>query len=128
MFTSDEKLDKLLTRSLLIGIVVGLGIATFYMTKLLLIGTGVLIFGGIIVLILFKGAQRKADRAEAEYRRRFEEVDDGVTGYITVRPEELEGAPWEVKKQEKRDKREKKELSESAKAAIAAVQAAKKEG
>jgi hypothetical protein len=48
-----------------------------------------------------KVGEKRADLEELEYQRQFEEFtkeDDGVTGYIEVRPEELEGAPWEIRK------------------------------
>jgi hypothetical protein len=95
---SDDIVERLIARSVLVGLMVGIGVFAYNANTAMMIGLGCFILLVVILAIAAVVTSKRADRAEAEYRRRFEEVDDGVTGYIAVRPEELEGAPWEVKK------------------------------
>ncbi len=94
LFTSDNRLDRLLMR---VGLLIFLAAVFFissYLSIELLLGLGILIAGVIIFLIFIKRAQKKADD---EWNELMNSEDDGVTGYIPVRPEELEAAPWEVR-------------------------------
>lgn len=95
LFTSDEKLDKLFTRSLVVGFAILIFVIAYKSSAALLTALGLIILGVIIVTVMI----RKSDkRAEEEWQKLLNEEDDGETGYIAVRPEELESAPWELRK------------------------------
>ena len=91
--TSDDRTDRLITRAALIGFVVLVYFAAAYLTLLAWIGIGALIIGFIILSIM----NNKAFDRNAAERLRILKEDDGVTGYVKVRMEELEGAPWEAR-------------------------------
>ena len=93
LFTSDEKLDRLCTRGAVLGFVFIVFFISYYMTKALLIALGLLALVAVIIFTIINTAER---RAEAEWQRLLNEEDDGETGYIQVRPEEMNGVPpWE---------------------------------
>jgi energy-converting hydrogenase Eha subunit C len=97
-FTSDDKVVRLLSFAALFGVLILVYAAVYYLNTAMLISLAVAAAGGVIAAIVVGRSQKKARKADEEYRRLLEEEDDGVTGYIAVRPEELEGAPWEVRK------------------------------
>ncbi|MCL1866290.1 MAG: hypothetical protein FWF82_02655 [Oscillospiraceae bacterium] len=100
--TSENRENKLIMRASLIFFLFGIGVLSYYMSKELLIASGIILLAVIIVFVMLRSAEKKEERKENEYIQMLDEVDDGVTGYIAVRPEELEGAPWEVRKKKKK--------------------------
>jgi len=97
-FLSDDKIDRLLSRCSLLVALLLLWAAVVFLTIPMLIGLGAIIAVVIIVMVMISRAEKKA---EEEYQKLLKEDDDGVTGYVAVRPEELEGPPWEVRKPKK---------------------------
>jgi hypothetical protein len=58
----------------------------------------------VAFVILYKRMQTKVEIEEIdELGRLLTEEDDGETGYIAVRPEELEGPPWEIRRKKKKN-------------------------
>ena len=94
-FTSDDKVDRLLTRAAVVGFAVLVFIVAYNISAGLLVALGVVILGAVIFVSVINRSDKKA---EEKWQKLLNEEDDGVTGYIAVRPEELEGPPWEVPK------------------------------
>jgi cell division protein FtsN len=98
LFTSDDRIDRLLTRAALLGLMVGVYFIAYYASTGLLIALGVIVTGIVTMVVIVRRADKKA---EEEYKELLRGEDDGVTGYIAVRPEELEAAPWEKRDPQK---------------------------
>jgi hypothetical protein len=93
-FTSDDRTDKLIMRISVIVFLVAVHFAARYLTALIWLGVGILILGVIIIKFI---TDRSARKAEERWQETLNSVDDGVSGYIKVRPDELEaGLPWEA--------------------------------
>jgi hypothetical protein len=94
-FISDDRVDRLLSRAALMAFMVIIFVIWVNLSVALAVGIIVIIVGAVIFAVVTKRADKKA---EEEWKELLKQEDDGVTGYIPVRPEELEAAPWEVRK------------------------------
>jgi hypothetical protein len=90
--SSDDKTDRLIMRGVLVGFLVLVGVTVRYLSVTLLIALGVLTVGVVIVMLIMHRAEKKL---QDEWREIIRSEDTGGEGYINVRPEELEAAPWE---------------------------------
>jgi membrane protein implicated in regulation of membrane protease activity len=93
--TSDDKAVRMLMRIALSAFVVLVYILASKMSVLLFAALAIIVLGAAFSVWMYGKASEREAKRETERLRKDEEDDDGVTGYIQVRPEELEGPPWE---------------------------------
>jgi hypothetical protein len=94
LMTSDDKVEKLVSQfGVIAAVIITICVAAF-VTSLVFVGVGVLLLGAIAVDLILHISMKKS---QEQWREILHSEDDGVTGYIKVRPGELdEGLPWEA--------------------------------
>jgi len=106
LITSGDRTDKLISRAIQMGIVIAIGVLAYNMNFVIMIILFVLGFT-LLYVAIYKSIMNKRELKELdEISDKLTEEDDGVTGYFTVRPEELEGAPWEIRKKKPKSAQE----------------------
>ena len=98
-FTSDDKINRLLMHVGVLAIIAITFVLLHFFGVRVMIGLSALI---IVAFVIFAIMSRADKKAEKKYQELLKSEDDGETGYIAVRPDEMDGAPWEVKKKKKK--------------------------